>query len=68
MKKFLILLIVVAVVVLAWWMLSSDQATAPTTDQTAQSDSASIEAELSGLTDADLDAEFKAVDEDAAKL
>jgi hypothetical protein len=65
MKKLLILIIIVLVVVLVWWMLAADKADAPT-DTTEQS--ASIDAELQGLTDADLDAEFKEIDEDSARL
>ncbi|MDO8602178.1 MAG: hypothetical protein Q7R62_03620 [bacterium] len=75
MKKLLILLIIVAVVVLVWWMLSSNKAAAPTTDlatststPTGDESSATVEAELQGLTDTDLDAEFKAIDQDAAQL
>ena len=71
MKKLLILLVIVAVVVLVWWMLSSNQAEAPTTDTAttgADQTATTIDAELQGLGDADLDAEFKQIDQDAQQL
>lgn len=64
-KNFLwIVIAVVVIALLAWWMLASDKAQAPVNDSTASTDAetADISAQLDGLNDADLNAEFKDID------
>lgn len=74
MKKILILVIVVVVAVLAWWSLAGDKtAEAPTeavgtAADTSPATAATVETELQGLGDEDLDAELKAIDEDLKAL
>lgn len=72
MKKLLILVIIVIVAGLAWWMLPSDEATAPvadsTTNESTPATTATVETELQGLGDEDLDAEMMAIDADIQAL
>ncbi len=72
MKKFLILGLIVIVAVIAWVSLSGDKAAAPTTDtmttEQAPATAATVESDLQGLGDEDLDAEMMAIDADIKTL
>ena len=55
----------VAVALLVWWMMSSKtQEVSPVINEST----ASISGELDGLNDADMNAEFKDVDQDVSQL
>ena len=64
-KTIWIVIGVIVVALILWWMFASDKADAPASDSTADSD---FSAELSGLNDADLNAEFQDVDKDLEQL
>lgn len=71
MKKLLILLVIAAVAVVAWMTLSGDKAAAPATDtatETQPATTATVESDLQGLGDEDLDAEMMAIDADLKAL
>jgi hypothetical protein len=64
-KKIWIIVVLVIVAILAWWMLSSKQATAPVSDTVAETD---VNAELSGLSEVNLDAELEGINADINQL
>lgn len=64
MKKIIWLVVFVVVLGAVWFMASKNKAEAPT-DEAKQ---VSVDAELDGLSDTDLEAEFSEIDADAAQL
>lgn len=68
MKKMVILIVIVAVIALAWWVLSGSKTETSTTGEAMNGQTTTSNDDLEGLGEADLDAEFKVIDEDASKL
>ena len=67
-KKVVIGIVVVVMVVLVWWMLAAKKAAAPTGEVAVTETPTEYDQALSGLDEANIDAEFQGIDADLQKL